>query len=81
MKYEGVYTLEDVIRISEKKNASLESSPIILLGDTTEVNATSLGALPLTSLFQPLYTPSRMDVAMKQLMSQMTQLSIHLPQL
>jgi hypothetical protein len=42
VKYEGVDTLEDVIRIAEKKEASLKSTPIIPTKDATDIHLTSL---------------------------------------
>ena len=79
MKYEGVDTLEEVIRIAEKKEASLESTPIIPSKDTADIQHTSLRTSSSTSTLHPSNTPSRMEAAMEQLVSQMTQLSVHLP--
>ena len=42
VKYKGVDTL-DIVICTAKKEASLESTLIISLGYTTEVNATSMG--------------------------------------
>lgn len=80
VKYEGVDTLEDVIRIAEKKEASLESTPIIQTKDATDIHPTSLRALSSTSTLHPSNAPSRLEAAMEQLVSQMTQLSVHLLQ-
>ena len=80
IKYEGVKILEDVIRIAENKEASLESIPIISPKDTTDIHPTSLWASSLTSTLHPSNTPSRMEAHIEQLVSQMTQLSVHLLQ-
>ena len=80
VKYEGVDILEDVICIAEKKEASLESTPIIPPKGVTDIHPTSLRASSSTNTLHPSNTPSRMEVAMEQLVSQMTQLSIHLLQ-
>ena len=80
VKYEGVDTLEDVICIAEKKEASLESTPIIPPKGATDIHPTSLRASSSTNTLHPSNTPSRMEVAMEQLVSQMTQFSVHLLQ-
>ena len=73
-------TLEDVMRIAKKNEVSLESTLIISLKDTTNIHSTPLRASSLTSTLYPSNTPSRMEAAMEQLVSQMTQLSVHLLQ-
>jgi hypothetical protein len=80
VKYEGVDTLKDVICITEKKKASLESTRIISPKDVTNIHPTSLRASSSTSMLHPSNMPSRMEAAMEQLVSQMTQLSVHLLQ-
>jgi hypothetical protein len=78
MKYEGVDTLKDVIRIAKKKEVSLESTSILLPKDTTNIHPTPLRASSLTNTLHPSNTPSKMETITEQLVSQMTQLSIHL---
>ena len=56
--YEGVDTLEDVIRNAEKKEASLESTLIIPPKDTTDIHPISLQASSSTSTLHPSNTPS-----------------------
>jgi len=69
--------LEEVIRIAEMKEASLESTPVISPKDTTDIHHTSLRVLSLTNTFHLSNKPSRMEAAMEQFVSQMTQLNIH----
>ena len=69
VKCEGVDTLEDVIRIAEKKEASLESTPTIPPKDTTNIHPTLLRASSSTSTLHPSNTPSQMEAAMEQLVS------------
>ena len=78
MKYEGVNTLEEVIRIAEKKEASLESTPIISSKDTADIQHTSLRTSSSTSTLHPSNTPSKMEAALEQLVLQMTELSVQL---
>ena len=78
VKYEDVDTLKDVIHIVEKKKVSLESTPIILPKDTADIHHTLLRASSLTYTFHPSNVYSRMKATMEQLVSQMTQLSVHL---
>ena len=66
MKYEGIDTFEDVIRIAEKNEASLKSTPIIPPRDTIKISVTSPGAFSLSSLLQPPNTPSRLKVTIEQ---------------
>ena len=80
VKYEGVDTFKEVIRIAEKKEASLESTPIIPSKDTSDIQHTSLRTSSSTSTLHPSNTPSRMEAAIEQLVSQMTQFSVHLLQ-
>ena len=80
VKYEDVDTLEDVIRIAKKKEASLKLTPIIPPKDTTDIHPTSLRASSSTSMLHPSNTPSQIEAAMEQLVSQMIQLSVHLLQ-
>ena len=80
VKYEGVDTLKNVIYITEKKEASLELTSIISPKDTTYIHATPLPASSLISMLHPSNTLSRMEAVMKQLVSQIIQLSVHLLQ-
>lgn len=80
VKYEGVDTLEDVIRNAEKKEASLEFTPMTSPQNIAKTNITLVGTSSSTIPIQTPNTHSRMAVAMEQLVSQMTQLSVHLLQ-
>ena len=78
VKYKGVDTLEEVIRIAEKKKVSLESTPIIPSKDTADIQHTSLQTSSSTSTLHPSNMLSRIKADMEQLVSQMTQVSVHL---
>jgi hypothetical protein len=65
VKYEGVDTLKDVICITEKNKASLESILIISPKDAMDIHLISLRALSSTSTFHTSNTPSRMKATMK----------------
>ena len=80
MKYEGVRILEDVIRIAEKKEASLESTSILSPKDKKIIHPTSLQALFSTNTLHLSNITSRMEATMEQLMSKMTKHSVHLLQ-
>lgn len=53
VKYKGVDILEEVIRITEKKEASLKSTPIIPPKDTADIQHTSLRTSSSTSMLHP----------------------------
>ena len=80
VKYEGLDILEEVIRIAEKKEASLESTLIMPPKDTANIQHTPLRASFSTNTLHSSNTPSKMEVVMEQLVSQMTQISVHLLQ-
>ena len=60
VKYEVVDTLEDILCIAEKKEASMESIPIIPPKDTAYILHTLLRASFLTNTFHSSNTPSKM---------------------
>ena len=53
VKYKGMDILEEVIRITEKKEASLKSTPIIPPKDTADIQHTSLRTSSSTSMLHP----------------------------
>lgn len=69
MKYEGVGTLEDVIHVAEKNEASLELTSIISPKDKQIIHPTLLRALSSTNTRHLSNTASRMEATMEQLVS------------
>ena len=81
VKYEVVDTLEDILYIAKKKEASLELTPIIPPKDTADILHTPLRASSSTSTLHSSNTPSKMETAMEELVWQITQFRVHLLQL
>ena len=65
VRYEGINILEDVIRIAEKNEASLEPILILLPKDTTDVHLTPLRTSSSATTFFPSNMPSKIEAAMK----------------
>ena len=65
MKYEGVNTLEDIIHIAKKKEASLESTPIIPPKDMMDFHHTPLRASSSISMLHASNMPSRMEATIE----------------
>lgn len=79
VKYEGIDTFKQVICIAKKKEASLEKTSLVPRTIMIKSSRKSLeGSFLSRILPRPTERISRMEIAMEQLVYEMTQLSVHL---